>query len=162
MLNIWYRSGDIKVLNNAPNFFNNVKKAEWFQDPMVKEMILDVDKSEVVGPNLIVSPVLGPIAPSYLSGGVKVLILMLKDERFMYNISNCGDNCARWILEIGKQKDITVFLQHIMGFYGEFEIKILNTGKVVHNRREFIEELISINDLIDNEGQFIEPTFLGK
>ena len=47
MLKIWYRSGNIKVLTNAPNYFNNVKEDIWFQDPLVKEMIKDVDKSEV-------------------------------------------------------------------------------------------------------------------
>ena len=162
MLSIWYRSGDIKVLNNAPNYFNNVRKPEWFQDPFVKEMIQDVDKSEVVGPFLIQSPVLGPIAPTLLSGGVKVLILMLKDDKFMYNISNCGDNCAKWILEIGKRKDITVFLQHYMRFPGEFDIRIMNTGKIVHNQGEYVEELVILDDLIDNQEKFIEPFFLGK
>jgi hypothetical protein len=37
-------------------------------------MILDVDKSVVVSSHLIDSPVLGPISPKELSGGVKTLI----------------------------------------------------------------------------------------
>ena len=160
MLKIWYRSGNIKVLTNAPNYFNNIKKPFWFEDPLVIEMIKDVDKSDVIGPNLIQSPVLGPIAPTLLSGGVKVLILMLKDDKFMYNISNCGNNCAKWILEISKHKDITVFLQHYMRFPGEFDIKLMNTGKIVHNYGDLVEELVHIDDLIDNQEIFIEPTFL--
>ncbi|WP_405755292.1 DUF4869 domain-containing protein [Anaerovibrio slackiae] len=39
-------------------------------------MIFDVDKSKVIGANLIESPVLGPIPPERLSGGVKTLLLM--------------------------------------------------------------------------------------
>ena len=53
MLKIWYRSGNIKVLTNAPKYINNVKEDIWFQDPLVKEMIKDVVKSEVIGLYLI-------------------------------------------------------------------------------------------------------------
>ena len=100
MLNIWYRGGDIKVMTDAPDYFDVAFRPEWFEDDLVKKMIKDVDKSDVIGPYLIISPVLGPIAPTYLSGGVKVLILLLKEPKFIYNLSNCGDNCAKWILEI--------------------------------------------------------------
>ena len=41
-------------------------------------MIRDVDRSEVIGSNLIQSPVLGAISPVQLSGGVKTLILIYK------------------------------------------------------------------------------------
>lgn len=58
-------------------------------------MILDVDKSSVISAHVIESPVLGAITPKVLSGGVKVLILMLKDNSFVYNLSNCGDNYAK-------------------------------------------------------------------
>ena len=92
MLNVWYKGGNVTVLTNAPLYFDGVFEPEWFDDPLVKEMVKDVDDSEVVGPYLIISPVLGPIAPTHLSGGVKVLIILLKDPNFIYNISNFGDN----------------------------------------------------------------------
>lgn len=44
-----------------------------------KEMILDVDKSIVLGNAVIDSPVLGKISPTALSGGVKTLILIKQD-----------------------------------------------------------------------------------
>lgn len=160
MLRVWYLEG-IKYLRDAPNYFNNVWEDEWIIDPLVKEMIKDVDKSDVISPRIIDSPYLGPITPREISGGVKVLILMLKDDSRTYNISNCGDNCAKWILEIGKQKDITVYLEHIMKFDGNFEIQIMNTGKVVHNFSEYLNELLDIsiayderqNYYIDNDNQ---------
>ena len=104
------------------------------------EMIKDVDKSTVVSCRLIDSPVLGPISVKELSGGVKTLILMAFDESGkVFNASACGDNCAKWILKIGKQKDLTINLRHIMEF-GEKEFaKILNTGEMVHNMSEFVE-----------------------
>ena len=32
MLNIWYRGGDIKVMTNAPSYFNVAFRPEWFED----------------------------------------------------------------------------------------------------------------------------------
>ena len=149
MLNVWYKGGNVTVLTNAPLYFDGVFEPEWFDDPLVKEMVKDVDDSEVVGPYLIISPVLGPIAPTHLSGGVKVLILLLKDPNFIYNISNCGDNCAKWILKIAEKKDLTVYLQHVMRFEGTFKIQIMNTGKIVCNPEEYVEGLLEAEEMED-------------
>ena len=104
-------------------------------------MIRDIDKSEVISSHLIDSRILESISTKELSGGVKTLILMEHDiAGKIFNVSVCGDNCAIWILEIGKKKDLTVNLRHIMNL-GEktFEMKIFNTGKIVHNMQEFVE-----------------------
>lgn len=163
MLNIWYCGGNAEVLTDAPNYFNNVVEDAWLEDPFVKEMIKDVDNSEVIGPHLIESPVLGPIPPSKLSGGVKVLILLLKDDTFIYNISNCGDNCAPWIIEIAKKKDLTVYLEHIMDFGSckdlEVDFKILNTGKTVTNTVDYVNEVLDAEELVD-DGILPEVTFI--
>ena len=123
-----------------PAYFNNTYDDEWITDPLTVEMIKDVDKSEVIGPHLIESPVLGPISVKEISGGVKTLILMdFDDSGRIFNASACGNNCAKWILEIGKRKDLTINLRHIMNFgKGPFEIKILNNGEMVHDLDRFI------------------------
>ena len=42
-------------------------------------------------------------------------------------------------MKIARKKELTINLRHIMEFGDdEFEIKILNTGNVVHNMLEFI------------------------
>jgi len=92
------------------------------------------DKSDVLGNGAVSSPVMGIIAPVSLSGGVKTLILIDQINDKVFNASNCGDNCAPWLLEMGREKDITVNLRHIMDFGDEsFDAEILNTGEVVHN-----------------------------
>lgn len=123
-----------------PAYFNNTYDDEWITDPLTVEMIKDVDKSEVIGPHLIESPVLGPISVKEISGGVKTLILMAFDDSGrIFNASACGNNCSKWILEIGKRKDLTINLRHIMNFgKGPFEIKILNNGEMVHDLDRFI------------------------
>ena len=112
-------------------------------------MIEDVDSSTVISAHIIESPILGAITPKELSGGVKVLILMLKDDSFIYNMSNCGNNCSKWILKIAEMKDLTVYLQHILKFEGEFEIEIMNTGKIVHNHREYVLALLEAEEMQD-------------
>ena len=136
-------------MNDAPSYFDNVYEDEWIEDPFVKEMIQDVDSSTVISAHIIESPILGPITPKELSGGVKVLILMLKAASFVYNLTNCGNNCAKWVLKIAEQKDLTVYLQYMIRFEGEFEIQIMNTGKIVHNRKEYVLGLIEAERLMD-------------
>ena len=133
-------------MEDAPSYFDNVYEDEWIEDDFVKEMIKDVDKSTVISAHVIESQVFGAITPQGLSGGVKVLILMLKDDSFVYNMSNCGNSCAKWILKIAEQKDLTVYLQHILRFEGSFEIQIMNTGKIVHNTREYVLALLEAEE----------------
>jgi len=142
MLNIYLGEME-KAIYHPPVFFDNQYEDEWLLDNLSREMIADVDKSEVVGPHLIESSVLGPISPTNLSGGVKTLILMRFDDSHIFNASACGDNCAKWILKIAEEKDLTINLLHLMDFGGEtFEAKILNNGKLVHNMQDFVAEAV--------------------
>ena len=140
MLNIFFGSTENEIFNPSV-YFDNRHEPEWLVSELSKDMIRDVDKSEVVSAHIIESPVLGAITPKELSGGVKVLILMFKDDSFTYNISNCGDNCAKWILDIAGRKDITVYLRHIMKFPEPFEIKINNIDRIVHTYKEYVHAL---------------------
>lgn len=135
MLYITFKKSD-GVLIYIDSYFNLNYEDIWFEDQLIKEMILDVDKSTVVSANCIESPVLGFIAPQKLSGGVKALILMLKESRVVWATA-CGDNCAKWIVEIAKQKDITICLEHVMEFPDEFEAICLDNNTEIHNMLDF-------------------------
>ncbi len=132
--------GDMdEVIYNTSVYFKYNYQPSWLEDPDVIQMILDVDRSKVLGNGAVESPVMGIIAPVSLSGGVKTLILIDKVPDKVFNASNCGDNCAAWLLRIGSKKDVVVNLRHIMEFgEDDFEIYILNTNTVVHNMEEFI------------------------
>ncbi len=146
--------GDYKGKNyilDPDTYFDNVYEDEWLTDPVSKEMVRDIDRSELVGPNLVQSPVLGAISPSRLSGGVKTLILIENDPAHVYNASACGENCAAWLLKLGARKDITVRLGYLMHFSdGPFEIEVVNTGKLVRNQKELVREVI-MQDLLEAE-----------
>ena len=147
MLNIIYGEiEDEKYISDPDIYFNNTYEDAWLIDEFSREMISDIDKSTVVGSNLIDSPFLGPIPPKQLSGGVKTLILINNDNEHIFNASACGDNCAKWILKIAEKKDITIRLGYLMDF-GEdsFDIKILNNGKIVHNLFDLNIEVIKLS-----------------
>ena len=138
MLSIFFGDMQEAVYNTAV-YFKNVYEEDWITAPLGREMILDVDKSTVLAGGVIDSPVLGKIPPLNLSGGVKTLLLIANEPDRIFNASTCGDNCAKWILKLGQDKDITINLRHIMDFgEGQFRIKILNTDQIVHNMEELV------------------------
>jgi hypothetical protein len=138
MLSVYY--GDMpEAIYNPVVFFKNTYEDDWITDDLSREMILDVDRSRVVGPHVIESPVLGGISPRELSGGVKTLISIYKVPERVFNASACGDNCAKWLLKIGDMEDVTINLRHLMDFgEGTFSIKILNTDQTVHSMGELL------------------------
>ena len=138
MLNIFYGNMPEAIFNTAV-YFKNTYEDSWITDEFAKEMILDVDKSEVLGNAVIDSPVLGKISPLALSGGVKTLILIKNEPNMVFNASNCGDNCAKWLLKMSENKEVTINLRHLMDFgENEFRIKVLNTNQTANNMEELV------------------------
>lgn len=140
MLNIYF--GDMpEAIYNTAVYFKNTYDEKWMLKDLTKEMILDVDQSQVLGSHAIQSPVLGIISPENLSGGVKTLILVANKKKMVFNASTCGDNCAKWLLKIAEKQKIVINLRHIMDF-GEdaFKIRVMNTNKIVHNMKELVLE----------------------
>lgn len=139
MLNIIFGKID-NVIFNTSVFFKNSYEESWLLEKETKQMILDIDKSKVLSSGAIESPVLGIIPPTSLSGGVKTLILISHVSDKIFNASNCGNNCASWLLRIGAEKDVTVNLRHLMNFGdGSFELNVVNKNKIVHSMNELLE-----------------------
>ena len=141
MLKVYFGKKDSdKYIYNTSLYFNNVYKNEWIDSEIGRRIIREIDKSEVISSNIIDSPILGPITPLQISGGTKTLLLVYFDRKKVFNVSTCGNNCAKFLLEFAKNDDITVNLRHIMNFgKDDFEIMILNNKKIDHNMRELIE-----------------------
>ena len=141
MLNIYF--GDMpEAIYNTAVFFKNTYKDSWIASPLAAEMIADVDRSRVVTPQIIESPVLGMITPLQLSGGVKTLLLIANDKsgKHVFNASTCGDNCAKWILRLAQNRKVVINLRHLMDFGDDtFKAKVLNNGRIVRNMREMVE-----------------------
>ena len=137
MLNIYF--GDMpEAIYNTEVYFKNTYQDQWLCDDFAKRVIKGVDKSEVLDTHLIKSPVLGLIPPVMLSGGTKTLLLIKNKPDMVFNASTCGDNCAKYILEIARQQDITINLRHIMRFGTHFKVRVLNEDVIVDNMEQLV------------------------
>lgn len=132
--------GDMEnVVYNTSVYFNNVYSPDWFEDPFAQRIIKSIDRGTVLGPNAIETRALGIIPPEKLSSGTKTLLLMYFMPKTVYNASNCGNNCAYWILRIAAKQNITINLYHLMDFgKGRFTMIVSNTGDIVHSMNELI------------------------
>ena len=140
MLHIYF--GDYpEAIYNTNVYFDNTYKDKWITKSISKEIIKDVDKSEVLDEKTILSPVFGNMSPKKLSGGTKTLLLIDNDSKKVFNASTCGDNCAKWILKIAQDRKVVINLRHLMDFgKDEFKIKVINTSKIVYNMSELVLE----------------------
>ena len=140
MLRVYF--GEKKnAIYNTSVFFKHSYKDEWITEPFSREIIAAIDHSDVLDDGTIKSPVLGNITPNQLSGGVKALILMKHFPGKVFNGTSCGDNCAKWILQLANEQDFTINLFHVMDFGAKntFNIRVLNDRKlIVHNMEEFL------------------------
>lgn len=142
MLKVIYgREYNENIIKATSNYFNQHYKDEWFLDSFIKRIVLDVDNVKVEQGKLI-NKTNDVISPKSLSGGVKVLIAAYYNTYKIFDVSACGDNCAKWLLDIGKRKDITVNLSHVMDFKGEFRMEIVNNHKIACNKQEYLDAIL--------------------
>ena len=140
MLNVYYGNMP-EAIYNTSLYFDNTYYDDWLKDDFARKMIKAIDKATVLSGQAVDSKVLGVIPTTKISGGLKTLLLIYNQPGKIFNASTCGDNCAKWILKIAKKldRDITINLRHIMDFGdGEFEIRILNNNRIVHNMGELV------------------------
>ena len=125
----------------GPVWFQYNYEITWFHDELVQKMIESVDKSRYIDGEYIESEVLGPISPLNLSGGLKTLISIYENPELVFDATSCGGNYAKWLIEMGKDKDITINLKYIMRFrdHQPFEIFIVNENRYVRTNEEYVD-----------------------
>lgn len=130
MLKIRFHLGEDTIDTIDGDFMAEFEE-EWMTDPLIIEMIKDIDKSDVISPRIINSPIFGSIPPTSLSTGVKALILMYKYPDNEYWATACGDNCSKWIKKFGDELGITICLEHFMTFSDvDFLCENVETGEI--------------------------------
>ena len=125
---------------NTEMFYENQYDRNWVMDDFAKEIIKDIDSSEVIAPDLIKNDIFGSFSSTELSAGVKTLLLIKNMPNKIFNISNCGDNCAKYLLKLAEDRDIKVTLHHAMDFGKNFSVKVINEGKrkEINDATEFL------------------------
>lgn len=146
MLKIWVKGFRDDCVRKISPYFNLYKKKEWFNRPDVKAIIKDIDDTIAVKDEYLESPIFGGMSPEKLSNGCKALILMQVLDVNVY-ATRCGDNCVNHLLRIASEKDLEITLHHSMKFPDKFEAIMMDTGKEIHSREEFILEFYKINGI---------------
>ncbi len=132
--------GETENINYGPDWFKTNYDPGWLKDSFVQKMIKDIDKSDYVDGIVINSPILGPIPPERLSGGVQTLIMIYEKPQLIFDATSCGENCAKWLIEIGKQKDVTINLNYLMKFndFDDFEVFIDNENRLITSIEDYV------------------------
>ena len=144
MLSIFFGE-DPEAMVSVDANFDFAYYDEWFEDDLVKQMVLDIDGSTVQSAYSIVSPVLGNISVESLSGGVKTLIQFLKDDEFYPDLIVIGANCETWLMRIAKMKDIRASLSGYdlrMRSVDEIYAKCVNDGDIIKTPFEWREKML--------------------
>lgn len=138
MLNIFY--GDMpQAIYNTAVYFKNVYEEEWITQPLVKEMILDVDKSVVLDGGVIDSPVMGKIPPVSLSGGVKTLILIsdvIKDSEVKEILNDPSDYIESSQYMSWERYFTELLTSKTEGTYLKYSKRMLNQAYLQENIRK--------------------------
>lgn len=138
MLKILFGRRD-DVINDTNLYFEDSNYEDWICNDESRAMIFDIDKSKVISERVIDNPILGSIPPTDLSGGVKAMMLISNNPDKIFNATSCGNNCAKWLLRLGEDRDIAINLRYMMDFGDDpFEIEILNNGKIVDNMIDLV------------------------
>lgn len=142
MLKIYFGHLD-EAVNHPAVLFNNSFEVEWFEDPFVKKICKIVDDTEVVSAYQMTNPVFGPVNCRILSQGCKNCILAYRTNNII-NADLMGDNCAQVIVEIAREKDLIITLEHCFCFKDitDFSALILNSNKMVYTYAEYLNEVI--------------------
>lgn len=125
------------VRTSSPRFDRKcVAHQEWFNDPLVEQIVLDIDKTRHIKDYIFDSPVLGAIPPQMLSGGFKGLVLILKDLDGCRTFSSkiFGDNCAEWLRRLSFKVDFTILLCHPFRWCYEIKDSISTMNIRAHNQ----------------------------
>ena len=126
-------------------FFSIEKKAAWFQDPYVQEIIEKVDGATVVDGMVLKSRNGEIIPPEYLSTGSKTAICVYEFQNDVFNATQMGDNALYFALRVALQHDITLLTYHILPEVWLRQLKLQKDYKpvVLHSDdddEDFIEQ----------------------
>lgn len=132
---------DAKRVTKPSSYFDLVYDKSWLTSSLAQDIIRGVDLSEYVEDECIRSPLYGMIPPRMLSSGCKSLLILLNEDDTIISGARMGDNCCKWLLEIGNIKDITITLNHYMEFPEPFHIYSINSDKIIDNGLDLLLEV---------------------
>lgn len=127
-------------IKDIDGFFDGFVEDDWMANDWAKQVIKEIDKSDLVAPKVVESPILGQIPYTWISGGAKLLIMMNMESDIVYDGDNLGDNCWPLLMQLGRDKDIAISLSYSPSFEWQFGCKIINidTGHEIVDYKDFM------------------------
>ena len=147
MLNI-YVGEMANSLTQVKSYFNNVLEDKYLETDFAKKVVKEIDNSDLINKNLVISPVIGSIPPSMISGGSKALIILnFTDE--IIPLYLMGENCYPILANISKDKDVTVTTDSTVRFFelsnnNLDKIHILNDDSYVYTDKELVRKCVEL------------------
>lgn len=128
-----------EYVTSIDSWFDSYYEKDWLTDGWAERVIREVDKSKMIAPEVVDSPWLGMIPITKISGGAKQLIMAKAVKGIVFNGNNFGDNCFPLLLELSTKMDIMMDLYYYPNFdwVRDIPVTVINTGKVIRDRREF-------------------------
>ena len=172
MINFYLSDKDYEDNTVLLGIFDWEADNSWYDDLAVR-IINDIDKTEVIAPNVFRSEFWGTFSQRDLSGGVKVLLCLRHQDNFIskgmlepFTIASSlfGDNCTKWIVEISKEVDVNIKLRHFIEFpYDlEFEGYAPELDMPIRNRRDVAKLYLDkrAKELMNNKyGTYENPIY---
>lgn len=102
-------------------YFRRHKKPEWFEDDFVKKFLMGVDGTTVLFEEALKNRWGHGISTDKISTGCKTLCCIYYDtEGKWFFGSAMGDNCVPYLMEIARNKEVNIFLEHYMDIPNEY------------------------------------------
>lgn len=142
MISMTFKDVDLKNTIRPDIVFKNNFKLEWFQDKVIQEACLKIDKVEYIDGDYFKHPILGGFPARSLSSGLKTIILALKFDLQSRGIrsSSFGDNCWQFLKYVPKDKDVLIINNSFLpfdAFDNGLEIYLTEFDKTVNNFRDY-------------------------
>lgn len=109
--------GEENYILDSRIFFRRNKKPDWFEDDFVKRFLYEIDGSKVIAQEALLDYRGRGISSDKISTGCKTLCCIYYcHEGNVFNGSMMGDNCIPFLMEISRNCDVTIVLEHYMDF----------------------------------------------
>lgn len=127
-------------------------EADWFQDPIVREALYEIDGVvDVMGVALVKEDGL-VIPPDWLSHGVKQFISMTRDTSLVCDGYYFGWNVYKFFYKWAEEKgvDVTLLLNDNACLREEFQMSgvLLNTGESFSGNRDMANKILNNRNVI--------------
>ena len=137
MLYIDFGGAKFDNLGHPEYAFPAFVQDSWFDDPVVKQIVKDIDEAEVFSAYSMKHPVFGAINYTMLSSTCRNLILLYELPDEVINATYCGEKAGDWILRISEKRDVKIMLDYALLFSRDFNAIVVNGDERIRTLKDY-------------------------